>query len=100
NMERYVAEFSKKPTWGGLKELMEQRDPSGPMCLTGRKSHPDEQVPGCTVVMDIWMIDQKKLHRRQWRGETPAYLDTPELVQFAAVPAPEPVAVVCEDTEE
>jgi len=100
NMERYVAEFSKKPTWAGLKELMEQRDPSGPMCLTGRKSHPDEQAPGCSVVMDIWMVDQKKLHRRQWRGETPAYLDTPELVQFTATPAPESVAAVAEDTEE
>jgi hypothetical protein len=52
------------------------------MCLTGEKVHPDEKVTGCTLVMDVWFMDKKKLHRRQWRGDTPAYLDTPEIVQF------------------
>jgi hypothetical protein len=82
NMARYVDELSKNPTVAGVKELMEKRDSSGPMCLTGKKSHPDDKITGCTLVMDIWLMDKKKLHRRQWRGETPAYLDAPEIVQF------------------
>jgi hypothetical protein len=82
NMARYVEQLSENPSLEGLQWLMEQRDPSGPMCLTGEKVHPDEKVTGCTLVMDVWFMDKKKLHRRQWRGDTPAYLDTPEIVQF------------------
>lgn len=82
NMTRYVEELSAAPTWDNAKQLMEQRDASGPMCLTGKKSHPDEAAPGCTLVMDIYELDNKRLHRRQWRGDVPAYLDTPEVVQF------------------
>jgi len=82
NMVRYIAELSEDPTAAGLMALMEKRDPTGPMCLTGQKCHPDEAAPGCTLVMDVWLIDRKKLRRRQWRGKTPAYLDTPEVVQF------------------
>jgi hypothetical protein len=33
--------------------------------------------------MNIYEMDNKRLHRRQWRESTPAYLDTPEIVQFA-----------------
>ncbi|HVF11352.1 MAG TPA: hypothetical protein VNA16_11135 [Abditibacteriaceae bacterium] len=41
----------------------------------------------CTLAMDIYSVDRKQLHRRQshrrqWRGDVPAYLDTPEIVQF------------------
>jgi len=82
NMTRYIGELSRSPSAEGLMELMEQRDPSGPMCPTGIKSHPDDVIAGCTLVMDLWFVDRKKLHRRQWRGETPAYLDTPEIVEF------------------
>ena len=82
NMTRYIAELSENPTFEGLKSLLEQRDPSGPMCCTGVKSHPDQPVGGCTLIIAIWLIAQKRLHRRQWRGDTPAYLDTPEIVQF------------------
>lgn len=82
NMTRYVEELSAAPTWDNAKQLMEQRDASGPMCLTGKKTHPDEIAPGCTLVMDIYELDNKRLHRRQWRGDVPAYLDKPELVQF------------------
>jgi hypothetical protein len=82
NMARYVNELSLNPTWENAKQLMEQRDPSGPMCLTGGKCHPDQTVVGYTQVMDIYEIDNKRLHRRQWRGDVPVYLDTPEIVQF------------------
>lgn len=82
NMAKYVEQVSDNPTLESVNWLMEQRDPSGPMCLTGKKVHPDEKVSGCTLVMDIWFIDKKKLHRRQWRGNTPAYLDATEIVQF------------------
>jgi hypothetical protein len=82
NIARYVDELSLNPTWDNAKQLMEQRDPSGPMCLTGEKSHPGQVVAGCTLSMDIYEMDNKRLHRRQWRGSTPAYLDTPEIVQF------------------
>jgi hypothetical protein len=82
NMARYVDELSLNPTYDNAKTLMEQRDPSGPMCLTGEKSHPDLPVGGCTLIMEIWMLDQKKVHRRQWRGDVPAFLDTPEIVQY------------------
>jgi len=82
NMARYVDELSLNPTFDNVKTLMEQRDQSGPMCLTGEKCHPDQTAPGCTLVMDMYLMDEKKLHRRQWRGSTPAYLDTPEIVQF------------------
>jgi hypothetical protein len=82
NMARYVEELSLSPTFDNVKQLMEQRDPSGPMCLTGVPSHPTDQAPGCTLVMDIYLVDRKQLHRRQWRGKVPAFLDTPERVQF------------------
>jgi len=83
NMTRYVEELSEAPTFEGVKALMEKRDPSGPMCCTGEKSHPDQPAGGCTLVMDVYFVDRKRLHRRQWRGETPAYLDEPEIVEFA-----------------
>jgi hypothetical protein len=83
NMARYVDELSSEPTWANAKSLMEQRDPSGPMCLTGEKSHPREHAPGCTLWMDIYEMDNQRLHRRQWRDNRPAYLDTPEIVEFA-----------------
>jgi hypothetical protein len=82
NMARLVERLPADPGLDDVTSLMEQRDPSGPMCLTGQKVHPDEPAPGCTLVMDVWFMDKKKLHRRQWRGDTPAYLDTPEIVQF------------------
>lgn len=82
NMARYVDELSLNPTYDNVKTLMGQRDRSGSMCLTGEKCHPDQDAPGCTLVMDMYFMDEKKLHRRQWRGSTPAYLDTPEIVQF------------------
>jgi len=83
NMARYVDELSLSPTWNNAQQLMEQRDRSGPMCLTGEKLHPDETVTGCTLIMNYLELDNRKLHRRQWRGDIPAYLDTPEVVQFA-----------------
>lgn len=82
NMAHYVDELSLNPTWENAKQLMEQRDSDGPMCLTGAKSHPDQKVAGCTLRMDIYEMDHKRLHRRQWRGNIPAYLDKPEIVQF------------------
>jgi len=82
NMTRYVEQLTQDPTVEGVRSLMEQRDPGGPMCLTGKKVHPDEKVTACTLVMDLWFMDKKKLHRRQWRGDMPAYLDRPEIVQF------------------
>jgi hypothetical protein len=82
NMARYVDDLALNPTFDNAKQLMEQRDQDGPMCLTGEKAHPAMQVAGCTLVMDIYLMDEKKLHRRQWRGNIPAYLDTPEIVQF------------------
>ena len=82
NMGRYVEDLSQNPSADGVMALMEKRDPDGPMCLTGVKSHPDDKVAGCTLVMDLWFVDRKKLRRRQWRGQTPAYLDTPEIVEF------------------
>ena len=82
NLARYVDALSTEPTWENAKQVMEQRDPSGPMCLTGEKSHPGQVVAGCTLWMDIYEMDNKRLHRRQWRGDVPAYFDTPERVQF------------------
>lgn len=82
-MARYVDDLSLNPTWDSAKQLMEQRDPAGPMCLTGEKCHPREEVVGCTLMMQMYEMDNKKYHRRQWRGDVPAYLDTPEIVQFA-----------------
>jgi len=84
NMTRYVSELPARPTFEDVKMLMEHRDENGPLCLTGKKSHPSDPAAGCTLCMDVWFMDQKKLHRRQWRGETPAYLDKPEIVQFTA----------------
>ena len=84
NMAHNVEELSLNPSWENAKQLMEQRDPNGPMCLTGEKSHPDEEHPGCTLFMEAWEMDNSIGHRRQWRGERPAYLDTPEIVQYAA----------------
>jgi hypothetical protein len=83
NMARYVDELSLQPSYDNAKQLMEQRDKSGPMCLTGEKSHPDLPVGGCTLIMDIWIPRDKQRHRRQWRGQVPAFLDTPELIQYA-----------------
>ena len=84
NMARYVDELALNPTWDNAKQLMEQRDQSGPMCLTGEKCHPNENEAdlGYTLWMDMFEMDSKKLHRRQWRGQVPSYLDTPEIVQF------------------
>lgn len=82
NMARYVDELSANPTYDNAKQLMEQRDKSGPMCLTGEKSHPDLPVGGCTLIMDIWSEKEKSRHRRQWRGNVPAYLDTPEIIHY------------------
>ena len=82
NMTRYIAELSLNPTFDNLKQLMEQRDKDGPMCCTGVKCHPDLPAGGCTLVMCIYLMDEKKLHRRQWRGDVPAFLDAPEIVQF------------------
>jgi hypothetical protein len=62
---------------------MEQRDPSGPMCLTGAKSHRDQEVTGYTLQMRMYEMDNKRQYLRQWRGSTPVYLDTPEIVQYA-----------------
>lgn len=83
NMAAHVEALSPRPTFAAAMALMKRRDASGPMCLTGVKCHPDQTLPGCTLMMDAWILDAKRLHRRQWRGETPAYLDTPEIVQFA-----------------
>lgn len=82
NMTAFVEELSTSPSLSSAKALMERRDPDGPMCLTGGKSHPGQQVAGYTLTMDIYFMDQKQLHRRQWRGSTPVYQDTPEIVQF------------------
>ncbi len=82
NMARYIDELSLNPSYDNLKQLMEQRDSSGPMCLTGTPCHPDDTAPGCTLFMDIWLLERRQLYRRQWRGTTPAFLDTPEFVQF------------------
>ena len=82
NMARYVDELSLQPSYDNAKQLMEQRDKSGPMCLTGEKSHPDLPVGGCTLIMDIWIERDKQRHRRQWRGQVPACLDTPEIIQY------------------
>lgn len=82
NMARYVEALSLAPTWDNAKQLMEQRAVDGPMCLTGTKSHPEQKVAGCTLRMDIFEMGNKRLHRRQWRGQVPAFLDTPEIVQF------------------
>jgi len=84
NMAHYAEELSRNPSWENAKQLMEQRDHNGPMCLTGEKSHPNEEYPGCTLIMEAWEMDNSIGHRRQWRGERPAYLDTPEIVQYAA----------------
>ena len=83
NMARYVDELSLNPTWENAKQLMEQRDPDGPMCLTGQKCHPDQTFVGYTQKMDIYEMDTKRLHRRQWRGDVPVYLDSPEIVSYA-----------------
>lgn len=84
HMARYVAALSDQPTLGEINELMERRDPDGPLCLTGVKCHPDEVAPGCTLEMRVWLVDRKQYYRRQWRGTTPAWLDAPEFVQFAS----------------
>ncbi len=83
NMKRYVEELSKNPTAEGALALMAKRDPGGPMCLTGKKCHPDEKTPGYTLLMRMYFMDQKKMHRRLWRGKTPSYKDTPEIVQYS-----------------
>lgn len=82
NLTRYVEELSLAPTWENAKQVMEQRDPAGPMCLTGEKQHPKQTVAGCTLLMSIYEMEAKRLHRRQWRGSVPTFLDTPEIVQF------------------
>lgn len=83
NMQRYVEELPDKTTVADVFALMEKRDPSGPMCLTGTKCHPEDHHPGYTLQMRLHFMDQKKYHRRQWRGDTPVYEDTPEIVQLA-----------------
>ena len=75
--------LGRNPTLAGVMELMEKREPSGPMCLTGAKSHPDQKVAGWTLIMNVFLMDQKKQIRRQYRHGTPAYLDTPEVVEYA-----------------
>lgn len=82
NMQKYVGELSLRPTFDNVKQLMEQRDKDGPMCLTGGVCHPKQKEGGYTVVMDIYMMDRKQLHRRQWKGKIPAFLDHPERVRF------------------
>jgi hypothetical protein len=82
NMARYVDDLSLNPTWENAKQLMEMRDPSGPMCLTGAKAHPEQEVVAYTLQMRMFEIDSKRLHLRQWRDNIPVYLDTPEIVQF------------------
>lgn len=83
NMTRYVQELSQNPTLAGVMALMEKRDPSGPMCLTGTKCHPGLAVAGWTLIMNVYLMAQKKQIRRQYRDGTPAYLDPPEVVQYA-----------------
>ena len=82
NMARYVEELSSNPTLDGAQQLMEKRDPSGPMCCTGQKSHPDEKISGWTLIMRMVLMDKKQIIRRQYRNGRPAYLDPPEIVQF------------------
>lgn len=82
-LAQHVDELSMNPSFDNLKQVMEQRDPECPMCLTGAKNHPTETVTGYTLIMDIWNLDRKTLHRRQWRGDVPVFLDTPEIVQFS-----------------
>jgi hypothetical protein len=91
-MRDYVAALGDRPSLAEINALMERRDPDGPLCLTGVKCHPDEVEPGRTLEMRLWLLDRKQLHRRQWRGDTPAYLDPPEIVQFASPSADPAVA--------
>ncbi|MEO6909166.1 MAG: hypothetical protein ABI210_14875, partial [Abditibacteriaceae bacterium] len=82
NMIRYVKELSLNPTWDNAKQLMEQRDSSGPMCQMGERLHHDQPALEYTLQMLIFEWDNKRMHLRQWRKDVPVYLDTPEIVSF------------------
>lgn len=82
NMQRYMAELRMNPTFDNVKQLLEQRPTTGPLCFTGARTHPDDPLVAYTLRISIWLLDRKQLHRRQWRDNLPSYLDTPEIVQY------------------
>lgn len=82
NMARYVEELPARPTVKQVNELMERRDPEGPLCYTGEKSHP-RQPAGCwSAEMRLFIVNERKCIRRQVRNGKPAYLDTPEVIEY------------------
>jgi hypothetical protein len=84
NMERYVEQLPARPTLAQVNELMERRDPGGPLCYTGEKTHPRQPVGCWSAEMRVFVINEHKCIRRQVRDRKPAYLDTPEVIQYAA----------------
>lgn len=83
-MGQYVEELSRlsRVTIADVNAVMEKREPDGPMCLTGEKSHPDQPLAGWTLQMRVFIMDRKQLILRQYRDGRPAYLDTPEVIQY------------------
>jgi hypothetical protein len=82
NMERYMAELSRAPTLDNLIRIMTSRDPDGPMCKPGTLVHPDQPAHEATLLQLLYVLNKKQIRMRQWRGQTPVWEDSWEVIPF------------------
>lgn len=82
NMTRYMRELKAERTFDKLLDIMTRRDPDGSMCKSGVPCHPDDDSRHTTLIQDLLFLDDRRLLRRQWRGETPVWDDPWEVVQY------------------
>ena len=48
----------------------------------GFRTHPDDAVREATLIQAFYLLDEKTLWRRQWRGDTPVWQDPWEIVRY------------------
>lgn len=84
NMKQRMAAYEKNPDHASLEEHMTSTDPDGPLCRTGRQTHPDDPVRAATLMQRCYYPDRRVMKWRQWRGETPVWDDPWETVQYAS----------------
>ena len=82
SMARYMKELSETPTVDKLIEVLLKRDPDGPLCKDGVPCHADEATPEATLLQRVMFLDEKKVIRRQWRGDVPVWEDPWEVIQY------------------
>ena len=85
NLAKLTAKAAKNPSFEAVRDVMQARHGSTPICLHGDKCYHDEPVTNYTIIQGVWQIAQNKVTcwRMKHEGDKPCCQHEPETVVFA-----------------